>query len=56
MNQLTLSALVRELGGGTEITAFFLVLARVSPLFLIAPIFSSKMVPGRVRGGGARRA
>jgi len=50
MNQLTLSALVRELGGGTEITAFFLVLARVSPLFVIAPIFSSKMVPRRVRG------
>jgi len=33
-----------------QVAAFFLVLARVSPLFVIAPLFSSKMVPGRVRG------
>lgn len=32
------------------VTAFFLVLARVSPLFVLAPMFSSRVVPGRVRG------
>jgi flagellar biosynthetic protein FliR len=36
--------------GEQHVVAFFLVLARVSPLFLLAPLFSSKMVPGRVRG------
>jgi len=35
--------------GEQRVLAFFLVLARVSPLFLLAPLFSSKMVPGRVR-------
>jgi flagellar biosynthetic protein FliR len=33
-----------------QVAAFFLVLARVSPLFLLAPLFSSKMIPGRARG------
>src|SRR5689334_19617676 len=33
-----------------QVAGFFLVLARVSPLFLLAPLFSSKMVPGRARG------
>ena len=28
-----------------QVAAFFLVLARVSPLFLLAPLFSSKQVP-----------
>jgi flagellar biosynthesis protein FliR len=32
-----------------QVAAFFLVLARVSPLFILAPLFSSKMIPGRVR-------
>ncbi len=32
-----------------EVATFFLVLARVSPLFLLAPLFSSKMIPGRAR-------
>jgi len=36
--------------GEQRVLAFFLVLARVSPLFLLAPLFSSKMVPARVRG------
>jgi flagellar biosynthetic protein FliR len=49
MNQLTLNALSHQLGGN-HITGFFLVLARVSPLFILAPLFSSKMVPARVRG------
>ena len=33
-----------------QVAAFFLVLARVSPLFLLAPLFSSRTVPARVRG------
>ncbi len=33
-----------------HVLAFALVLARVSPLFLLAPLFSSKSFPGRVRG------
>jgi flagellar biosynthetic protein FliR len=36
--------------GEQRVLAFFLVLARLSPLFLLAPLFSSKMVPARVRG------
>src|SRR5688500_233070 len=32
-----------------QVAAFFLVLCRVSPLFVIAPLFSSKMIPRRVR-------
>jgi flagellar biosynthetic protein FliR len=35
--------------GEQRVLAFFLVLARVSPLFLLAPLFSSRMVPARVR-------
>jgi flagellar biosynthetic protein FliR len=33
-----------------QVLGFMLVLARVSPLFLLAPLFSSKMIPTRVRG------
>jgi flagellar biosynthetic protein FliR len=33
-----------------QLVGFILVLARVSPLFLMAPIFSSNMVPARARG------
>lgn len=50
MSQLTLSQLIHALGGGGHVTGFFLVLARISPLFLLAPLFSSKMIPARVRG------
>lgn len=50
MNQLTLNHVLTALGGGQAVTAFFLVLARVSPLFAIAPIFSAKQVPLRVKG------
>ena len=32
-----------------QVAAFFLVLCRISPLFLVAPLFSSKMIPRRVR-------
>lgn len=39
------------LGGlaGNELAGFILVLARVTPLFLIAPLFSSRMIPPRVK-------
>ncbi len=50
MNALTLSHLLQSLGGGESVTAFFLVLARISPLFILAPLFSSKMIPTQVRG------
>ena len=33
-----------------QVAGFFLVLARVSPLFIFAPMFSSKMIPGRAKG------
>jgi flagellar biosynthesis protein FliR len=49
MSQLTLSTLLQQVGSD-KVTGFFLVLARVSPLFVLAPLFSSKMVPARVKG------
>lgn len=36
--------------GEQQVAGFFLVLARVSPLFLLAPLFSSNLLPMRVRG------
>lgn len=44
MNQL-LSQLA-----GNELAGFILVLARVTPLFFIAPVFSSNLIPAHVRG------
>jgi flagellar biosynthetic protein FliR len=35
---------------GNELAGFILVLARITPLFFIAPLFSSEMIPARVRG------
>ena len=32
-----------------QVAAFFLVLCRITPLFFLAPLFSSKMIPRRVR-------
>jgi flagellar biosynthetic protein FliR len=46
---LTVDQLIAQLGV-QHVAAFFLVLARVSPMFVLAPLFSSKLVPGRVRG------
>ncbi|HUA47939.1 MAG TPA: flagellar biosynthetic protein FliR [Solirubrobacteraceae bacterium] len=46
----TLSHLIAELGGGQPVTGFFLVLARITPLFVVAPLFSSPMIPSAVRG------
>jgi flagellar biosynthesis protein FliR len=36
--------------GQQQVIGFFLVLARLSPLFLLAPLFSSKLLPVRARG------
>jgi flagellar biosynthetic protein FliR len=47
--QNSAATLITEFGE-QRVLAFFLVLARLSPLFLLAPLFSSKMVPARVRG------
>jgi flagellar biosynthesis protein FliR len=33
-----------------QLAGFFLVLARIVPLFVVAPLFSSQLVPARVRG------
>jgi flagellar biosynthetic protein FliR len=49
MSSLTLNQL-QAMIGDQKVVGFFLVLARVTPLFVIAPLFSSKMVPMRVRG------
>jgi flagellar biosynthetic protein FliR len=49
MSAATLSQLTSQLGGDHTV-GFFLVLARIAPLFVVAPLFSSKMVPARVRG------
>ncbi|HET6508885.1 MAG TPA: flagellar biosynthetic protein FliR [Baekduia sp.] len=46
--QQSAQTLVTEFGE-QRVLAFFLVLARISPLFLLAPLFSSKMVQPRVK-------
>ncbi len=44
-----MNELLRKLAAG-ELVGFILVLARVTPLFFMAPLFSSSLVPTRVRG------
>ncbi len=44
-----MNALLSELAGN-ELAGFILVLARVTPLFFVAPVFSSQVIPPRVRG------
>jgi flagellar biosynthetic protein FliR len=46
---MTVNELIARFGE-QHVAAFFLVLARVGPLFLLAPLFSSKLIPARVRG------
>ncbi len=36
--------------GENQVAGFLLVLARISPLFVVAPLFSSRLIPRRVRG------
>jgi flagellar biosynthetic protein FliR len=43
-----MNELLRQFGA-TNAAGFILVLARVSPLFLVAPLFSSSFLPARVR-------
>jgi flagellar biosynthesis protein FliR len=47
-----MNALLAQIGQ-ERVVSFFLVLARVGPLFVIAPMFSSKMIPARARGVAA---
>ncbi len=44
-----MTQLLSELAGN-ELAGFILVLARVTPLFFIAPLFSSQIIPPHVRG------
>ena len=44
-----MTKLLSELAGN-QLAGFILVLARVTPLFFIAPLFSSKIIPAHVRG------
>ena len=44
-----MNAVLSELAGD-QLAGFILVLARVTPLFFIAPLFSSAMIPPRVKG------
>lgn len=44
-----MNAILSKLAGN-ELAGFILVVARVTPLFFIAPVFSSAMIPARVRG------
>ncbi|HXN38301.1 MAG TPA: flagellar biosynthetic protein FliR [Solirubrobacteraceae bacterium] len=46
---MNISELLSKLAGN-ELAGFILVLARITPLFVIAPLFSSNMIPPRVRG------
>jgi flagellar biosynthetic protein FliR len=39
--------------GANQTAGFILVLARISPLFVLAPIFSSRMIPTRAKGVAA---
>jgi flagellar biosynthesis protein FliR len=48
MTAAGLNTIIREISGG-HIVAFFLVLARLTPLFVVAPVFSSSLLIPRVR-------
>ncbi len=41
-----MTALLRHLAGN-QLGGFILVLARVTPLFIVAPLFSSALIPPR---------
>jgi flagellar biosynthetic protein FliR len=47
-----MTGLLRQIGE-QHMVGFFLVLARIGPLFVVAPLFSSKMIPMRARGVAA---
>ncbi|HET9073198.1 MAG TPA: flagellar biosynthetic protein FliR [Solirubrobacteraceae bacterium] len=49
---MNLAQVAHALGliSGAHVTGFFLVLARITPLFLLAPVFSSKLLIPQARG------
>ena len=47
-----MNGLLRQIGE-QHVVSFFLALARIGPLFVVAPLFSSKMIPLRARGVAA---
>jgi flagellar biosynthesis protein FliR len=49
LTRVTLQQLIAQFGE-QQVVGFFAVLARISPLFVFAPLFSSKSIPARVRG------
>ncbi len=49
MTQAVFDSLMHQIGPG-QVLGFFLVLARISPLFVLAPLFSSKILPAQVKG------
>jgi flagellar biosynthetic protein FliR len=49
---MSANALLRQLSE-EQVAGFMLVIARIAPLFLVAPLFSSKMIPARVKGVAA---
>jgi flagellar biosynthetic protein FliR len=49
---VNVNALLEQIGT-QHVAAFFLVLTRIGPLFVVAPLFSSKMIPVRARGVAA---
>ncbi len=48
MTQSVFNGLMHAIGPG-HVFGFFLVLARITPLFVVAPLFSSQMVPAQVK-------
>jgi flagellar biosynthesis protein FliR len=46
---MNVNAILREFGEN-QVAGFLLVLGRVGPLFALAPLFSSNMIPGRAKG------
>jgi len=49
MSTASLTQLINAVTGN-HILAFFLVLARVAPLFVLAPVFSAQQIPAQVKG------
>jgi flagellar biosynthetic protein FliR len=49
MSSATATQLIREVTG-SHILGFFLVLMRVAPLFVVAPLFSAQQIPAQVKG------
>lgn len=49
MNDAAANQLLQQISE-TQVAAFILVLARIGPLFLLAPMFSSRLIPARVKG------